>query len=286
MRRVGLIVLAVALVACGGNAPDSGKLRIAVSILPHAWLVKTIDPEVEVVTLVGPGESPATYQPTDRQVSEVMRSAVWFRTGVPFEKGDWRTAIGESKTVKVVDLREGIELRHLAHHHHEGHACSDSNDPHIWLSPKLLMKQAETIAARLDETDPDGVARRVPPMMDLLSALAALDEAIEQILEPHSGKAVFVFHPSWGYFLEAYGLRQVPIELEGKVPSESELTKLIQRARADEVKVIFVQPQIAGQSAKAIADAVGAKVVVIDPLAEDVVGNLEKVAKEIAAALR
>jgi zinc transport system substrate-binding protein len=214
-----------------------------------------------------------------------MRSAVWFRTGVPFEKGDWRTAVGDSKTLRVVDLRDGIELRVLAHHHHEGHDCSDSNDPHIWLAPKLLKKQVETVVGALSEVDPDGAMRRAEPMADVVSRLTVLDKKIRETLKPHKGQPVYVFHPSWGYFLEAYGLKQVPIELEGKEPSESELTKLIQRARTDEVKVIFVQPQIAGQSAKAIADAVGAKVVVIDPLAEDVTANLEKVAEEIAAAL-
>jgi zinc transport system substrate-binding protein len=281
-----LILVGLAVAACGDGGADSGKLRVTTSILPHAWLVKQIDPEIEVVTLVGPGESPATYQPTDRQVSDVMRSATWFRTGVPFEKGDWRTAIGESKTLRVVDLRDGIPLRHLAHHHHEGEQCTaESNDPHIWLSPKHLKKQVETIVAALQEADPDGATRRLEPIGDLLSRLVALDLAIAGILKPCRGQAVYVFHPSWGYFLEEYGLKQVPIELEGKEPSESELTKLIQRARADDVKVIFVQPQIAGQSAKAIANAVGAKVVTIDPLAEDVIGNLERVAKEIAAAL-
>ncbi len=32
-----------------------------------------------------------------------------------------------------------------------------------------------------------------------------------------------VFHPAWGYFAEAYGLEQVPVEIEGKEPKPSQL---------------------------------------------------------------
>lgn len=102
------------------------------------------------------------------------------------------------------------------------------------------------------------------------------------MLEPHRGKRVYVFHPAWGYFCDAYGLEQVAIEIEGKEPSESELTEIIARAKSDGVRAIHVQPQIKGKSVEALASALKLDVRTLDPLARDVLANLESVAETIA----
>ncbi len=43
--------------------------------------------DLDLITLVGPADDHHTYQPSDAQVSEVMRADVYFRLGVPFESG-------------------------------------------------------------------------------------------------------------------------------------------------------------------------------------------------------
>jgi zinc transport system substrate-binding protein len=50
-------------------------------------------------------------------------------------------------------------------------------------------------------------------------------------------------------------------------------------------KVIFVQPQFSKKSAGLVAEAIGGKVVAMDPLARDVISNLEKMARTVAGAL-
>ena len=95
-----------------------------------------------------------------------------------------------------------------------------------------------------------------------------------------------VFHPSWGYFAQAYGLRQVTIEIEGKEPKPAHLKELIEHAREDGIKFIFVQPQFSTRSAKAIAGEIGAQVVIADPMAEDWADNLRAVARKFESALR
>ena len=63
------------------------------------------------------------------------------------------------------------------------------------------------------------------------------------------------------------------------------MARIIDRARREDVKVIFVQPQFDRQSARTVADAIGGAVVPIDPLAEDYIRNLETVAAEVKRAL-
>jgi len=282
--RAAILVLVAALAAagCGGSGDDG--LVVVTSVLPHAWLVGQVGGgHVRVLTLVGPGESPATYQPTDRQVSEVMRAKVWFRAGVPFENGSWKGVL-EGSGVNVVDLRHGIPLRRLSATRHGDHVHHEGEDPHTWLSPANLRLQAAHVAAELSLLDPDHEKDYGRNLNATLETLRVLYDEVMEILGPVGNRRVYVFHPSWGYFLDSFGMTQVAIEVEGKEPSEAEITRLVADAKADGVRAIFVQPQIAGQSAQAIARAIGADLRVIDPLAEDVPANLRKVAKEIAAA--
>jgi zinc transport system substrate-binding protein len=53
---------------------------------------------------------------------------------------------------------------------------------------------------------------------------------------------------------------------------------LIERARAENVHVIFVQPQFPSASAELVATEIGGEVVPIDPLARDWLANMRRVA--------
>lgn len=280
-----VIALSAVLAGCGDTDRDSdtGKLRVAVTVPPHAWLVKRIGgPFVTVVTLATPGESPETYQPSEMQVTEVMRSKILFRTGVPFENGRWLSVL-EKSNVRIVDLRERIELIEDAHGHGDDH-----QDPHIWLSPRLLMEQARTVCEALqDAVGKDDKRHTVfeASLLRLVAELKALDSEIADKLATFGHRRIYVYHPAWDYFCGEYHLHQVALQKEGKEPSDSETTELIGQARADGVKAIFVQEQIAGRSAKAVANAIGAEIVRLDPLAEDVPANLRATAAKIAKAL-
>jgi zinc transport system substrate-binding protein len=95
-----------------------------------------------------------------------------------------------------------------------------------------------------------------------------------------------VFHPAWGYFAHTYGLQQVPVEIEGKNPKPAQIKELIEHARKNDIKAIFVQPQFSGRNAELIAREIDGQVVSADPLAEDWANNLRKVAQQIKVQLR
>jgi len=284
---------------CGGDATSSnpgGTVPVVVSIRPQKWLVEQIGGEhVEVIVLLAPGGDPHTYQPTDAQISRVVQASVYFRVGVPFENGPWFRAVAGSEKLDVVDTRQGIRLREMeadrhAHgpppdHHTSDHGDHDHHggrDPHIWTSPRLLKTQAQTVAATLCELAPEHSDAFRRNLAALESKLDEVDAAIRRKLAGYQGRAMFVFHPAWGYFADEYGLRQVAVELEGKEPTDRELTELQQLARREGIRVILVQPQISGQSAEAVARAVGARVEVLDPLAEDLPAELLRAAEVLA----
>ena len=85
--------------------------------------------------------------------------------------------------------------------------------------------------------------------------------------------------------MEAQICRQAAVETGGKEPSPKQLAALINRARREGVRIIFVQPQYPRHNAEAVARAVGGAVAPLDPLARDYLNNLEVMAETLRQGL-
>jgi zinc transport system substrate-binding protein len=99
------------------------------------------------------------------------------------------------------------------------------------------------------------------------------------------GKSFMVFHPSWGYFADTYGLRQIPIETGGKEPGARTLQQVIEQGQRAGVRVVFVQKQFSRRVAETVAHALNARIATVDPLAEDYLRNMRHVADIFAGEL-
>jgi zinc transport system substrate-binding protein len=287
MKKI-LIVLFSVVVSFPVVAKEANKTLIFTSILPQEYFVERIGGDrINVQTLVKPGSSPATYEPTPRQMASLSNAKLFFRIGVPFEKV-LVPKIKKIKGLRIVDTTVSIKLRKMkAHHHHEEkNDQKTKNDPHVWLSPKLVKTQARNIAAALIAADPAGKTMFENNLAIFLKDLDTLDAKLSEALAPVKGKTFMVFHPAWGYFADAYGLKQEASEIEGKDPSGQQLARLIKMAKDEGVQVIFVQPQFSKRSAKRVAEAINGAVVLINPLARDYINNLEQIAVTVKKALQ
>jgi zinc transport system substrate-binding protein len=275
-------------------------LVVFASILPQKFFVQQIGKElVDVQVMVQPGASPATYEPKPKQMAALSRARIYFSIGVPFENAWLRKISAANSEMKVVHTDQGIAKIPMAAHHdeeedgarHEDRHSVDQHahgalDPHIWLSPPLVKIQAQTILEALQEIDPEHAGIYEDNLRQFISAVDALDARLKAVFAAKDGMRFMVFHPSWGYFAKAYGLQQIPIEIEGKNPKPAQLKALIEHAREKKINVVFVQPQFSTKSAELIAREIGGQVVFADPLAENWLDNLYDVASRFKAALR
>lgn len=277
--------MALLMFAFVGNdisgATGSKKFPVFVSILPQAYFVERVGgPFVDVSVLVGPGQSPATYEPTPKQMVKLGKSRIYFRIGTPFEKGFVDKISDTFKGLVIVDTREKVPIRFFRQSGGES-----VPDPHIWLDPKRVKIQAETIAQTLAGMDSEHAAAYRGNLQAFLADLDRVDDEIARVLAPLAGRKIYVFHPAFGYFCESYGLEQVAFELEGKEPSPKQLSRLIDQAKKDGVKIVFVQPQFSAKGARTIARAIGGAVVPMNPLPRDYLKNLEDMATIIQETL-
>ena len=128
---------------------------------------------------------------------------------------------------------------------------------------------------------PDSAAQIEANLAEVVSELDTLDNQLAEKLAFMKGHRFYVYHGAFAYFAQAYGLKQEAIELGGKRPEPKRLTELVAKAKKDGVKLIFVQPQFDQSSAKSLADSIGGQVLEIDPLEQDVFGNLKRIAESI-----
>jgi len=299
MLRSGIILSVAAAAALAGcrtaPSPAAEKVQVFVSILPQVYFVERIGGAyVAASALVGPGQSPHTFEPTPMQMAKLAEARLYLAIGWPFEEQLIAKVKAAGPDLRVVDTRQGIALRRMtpaeamADEDHDAAAATGAPgepDPHFWLNPRLAKIMAGTIARTLAEIAPTHAAEFQKNLEGLDADLDRLDAALARALAPLKGKDFFVYHPAFGYFADAYGLRQVPVEIEGKEPTARQIAAVVARAKAEGVRVIFVQPQFSAKSAEAIARTIGGAVVPMDDLARDYFANLNDMAEKVRKAI-
>jgi len=306
-----LPVLLGLMVVWAGPALAGGKVRAFVSILPQKYFVERIGGDlVDVDVLVPPGANPHMYEPSPRQMTALTRAQVYFAIGVNLEHV-WLPRLADAnRAMLVIRSQEGVDKMPMAAHHHDdgdehealheehegeyGHEAMHEEhehgilDPHIWLDPLRVKIIARNTCAGLVRADP---AHRAVFEANLAAFLKELDQLNASIVErlapiPADKRTFMVFHPSWGYFAKRYDLTQVAIEAGGSEPSPRHLAEIIEHGRELGVSVVFVQPQFSRRSADVIASELHARVLPLDPLAENWRENLQRAADAFVQALR
>jgi len=294
MMRVSSLVLAAALLCgCGDKETkdrDTSAPEIVAGVAPVAYLARRIAGDrLRVGVLIDQGVDPHLYDPTPRQVVRLARAKCLLTVGLPFEHALATKLSAEAADVTVVDLTEGLDLIEATEHDHD-HAHHDNEaepemDPHVWMSPRLAAAMARGICKAMSQTDPAHSEAFERNLEALLADLDRLHRQLEQTLAPLRGRTLLVFHPAFGYFAREYGLIQRAVETGGKQPGPRHIKRLVDLARTEDVRVIFVQPQFSRRAAESIATQIGGAVVPVDPLSGDYITNLTQLADTIQRAL-
>ena len=284
---VMIAIFAVVTRSFWQQEPDDGRLRVVVSIDPQACFVERIGGDhVSVEVLVPAGREPESYMPTPDKIKQFARSRVFFRVGFPAEISFLPKLESIAPKLQVVDTRANLDLHHDdSHAHGPGCDCGiDGIDPHVWVSPALVKRQAETIRDTLIALDPDGKAEYEKNCEQFIADLTELQAEIREKLAPLQGKTIYVYHPTYGYFCDEFGLVQKAIEVDGKPPTPKTLADWISNAREDEVRIIFVQPEFNRSAAEKATELTGATLATHSTLQRDYFKSMRDLAALIGDA--
>ena len=113
-QQIRLVFCAIAWLFTAPAVANNKPIEIFVSILPQKDFVKRIGGDkVNVHVMVGPGQSPATYEPTPKQMAKLAAASVYFRIGTPFEEVWMERIKSTNPALTIIDARHNIKLRDM-----------------------------------------------------------------------------------------------------------------------------------------------------------------------------
>ena len=281
MKRIlYLFIYIVLTVSCAGNKNQSDEKVIYVSIAPIKPIVEAIvGDDFTVEILVPAGASPESFEPTPKQFIALNKAQLVLGTGLlDFEQQLLKRIHNQNK---VVDLSRGIvTISGSCSHTHHGKHCHHGIDPHIWCSPKSLSIMARNAHNAIVAAMPDSV-QYTAAYSALSERITTLDNEVAELASNASLPYFIIYHPALTYLARDYGLEQIAIENDGKEASAKRLAQIISKARVDGIKSVFYQSEFPESSVQIICEDIGANVVEINPLAEDIFTNIRDIARLI-----
>lgn len=266
LPSIAFLCLALALLAGCGVQPTSppGQIKVAVSIPPIADFVRQVGGnQVVVETLVPPGASVHTYEPTPQQARFVAEADVLVLNGVGLEfwAKDMIDASGNVQLL-VMDTSQGIVILQ-----EEGEGQTSGN-PHVWLDPRNARAQVEHVRDALILADPAHGDDYAQNAQTYVAQLESLDAEIQAEVNGWAHKEFISFHTAFTYFAQRYGLKAAAVieESPGKEPSPDYLAKVVDIARSIPARAIFAEPQLSPKVAETIAEESDKQVITLDPL--------------------
>lgn len=279
MRKIDLIFFFPLLLTACLSPNKQEKPQLSVSILPEKYFVEQIAGDDFLIHVaISSGSSHSDYEPSPSELNNIYQSEAYLKMGqIGFEFSVLPKIVSSSQ-IKIFDLSNGIEFENSDEHH-----CCEHHgiDPHIWLSPKKVKIVAGNIFNAVSELNPAKKEYYYNNLQVFLQRLDSLDSSIAKQLDSLENRGFMIYHPALTYFAEDYHLKQFSIEMDGKEPSAAwmnEITRLIQEQN---IKLIFIQSQYDTKNALALSEATNISLVVIDPMAEDWMKEIDHIVKQL-----
>jgi zinc transport system substrate-binding protein len=260
-------VVAVALfhpaLASRAAAATPGHLRVVTSFYPV--YVATLNvakgvPGVSVANLTPPLTGCLhDYQATTDDLKRLAGADVFVVNGAGMECF-LDKVVKQLPRLKIVSASDGIDLI-------KGEGGREEN-PHVWMSVALHIRQIENIASRLAGADPPHAKQYARNAAAYVARLERLRATMHEGLKDLRTRDIVTFHEAFAYFAREFGLRIVAVIARepGSEPTARELAETIRIVRASGARALFAEPQYPAKAVRAIARETGASVFTLDPV--------------------
>lgn len=281
-----ILVISISIGCTSNNSNKNGKVIVYATLSPQKEMIEAVGGDkVSVNILVPQGGDPHTADIKPSQLAELSKAKLYVMigSGIEFELKSIEKIRDLNKNMYVFDSSKGIELIDISEHEHEeiNVEHETGKDPHIWTSIRNGKIMVQNICEGLVAVDPDNKDYYLKNRDEYLRQLDEADQFITNQLRDMPNRSFMIFHPSWGYFAKDYNLTQIAIEVEGKEPTLQSLAHIIEEAKEENIKTIFVSPGFSSKAAGIITKEIGGKTEVLEPLAENYIENLKITAIKI-----
>jgi zinc transport system substrate-binding protein len=276
--RFSLPLLLLSVILQGCSFRQANDNIVSVSIAPVKYFVDRLtDNQLEVNVMVPTGASHGTYSPTASQMQKLSDSKLYFRIGsLGYEQAFIHRLKELNPAMREVNLSDYVELIRGETIDHGDHVHEGGIDPHIWLSPEVMLKLLPVLRNNLVELYPQLEEIILANYPTVVADMEILHQEMQELIETLTKRQFIIFHPALTYLARDYGLQQISIEHDGKEPSPGRLSRLIRDAKAENIPIVFIQEEYDVRNAQLVAQETGATIVPLNHMAYDWFGNMEE----------
>ena len=307
MRIAKTHLKTTALAAAMLSVSAAASANILTSVKPLGFIASSIANGItDTEVLVPAGASPHDYslKPSDVQKLKNAEVVLWIGEDVDefLEK-----SIRDLEQKRVLTIEDFPEIEPLlgksSHHHHdheghdhEGHGHDHHHDKahehkhehehhhdhddadhletnwHLWYSPEISKVVAKRLAAKLITQYPDKQAQIEKNLAEFNRTLEEQSVNIKAQLAPFSGKGFYVFHDAYGYFNDAYGLKQTGAFTINPLvaPGAKTLAHIKEEIAEHKVNCLFAEPQFTPKVIESLAKGTKVNVGKLDPMGDQI----------------
>ncbi|MGI6047017.1 MAG: metal ABC transporter solute-binding protein, Zn/Mn family [Petrimonas sp.] len=288
-KYIFALSLSSLLLACNSNREKTVNV-LTVTIEPQRYFLEQIvGDKFQINTLVPPGSSPETYEPSPSAMIKLRNSKAYFKVGFLGYENVWTGKLSENNpNLKIVDCSTGIEPVYGGHGHHDHshgdveHEHADAADPHVWSSANNAVLFSQNMLNAMMDMDAENADFYRVNFEKLKLKITETDSVLTNLLRDIPSRSFIVYHPALAYFARDYDLKQYSIEFEGKNPSPAQMKELVDLAKAENIKTVFIQQEFDVKNTEVIAKEIGAKSYTINPLAYEWNEELIRIAQILA----
>lgn len=270
MKKTYLIIIILfilGIVFALANKPqtkiNSNKLQVTTSFYPLYFFASQIGGDKADVKNITPAAAePHDYEPTTQDIAGIEKSNMLILNGGVEAWGDKIKDNLKGTTVEVVTAADGLLTKKLVE---EG---KTAQDPHVWLNPQLAKREAARITQGFIKIDPKNTSYYQTNEKTLDNKLDQLDAEYKAGLASCQRKDIITSHAAFAYMGSRYGLNQVAISglSPDEEPSSKQLADVANFAKANNIKYIFFESLVSPKLSETVANEIGAKTLVLDPL--------------------
>ncbi len=253
MRRIVLYFFLLGILSLTACTEDkSSKPSVLSSIKPvHAIVVAIAGEHVAAHQLIPDSASPHNYAFKPSDLKKISKADLIFRIDEHFEVMLNAVFSNLPNQKKILSLAENPAIHLLplvGKHAHDEKKGGDheSTDMHIFTSPENALAMAKVITDALSELDPENAQAFQTNLEKFTEKVTQASNKIKADLALLKDKPYVVFHPSWQYFAEYFGLQKpTVVDLqEGVTAGGKTIKKIKGEIRAKRIQCIFKESSV------------------------------------------
>lgn len=263
MIRKSFFVISALMLLAGvpGFSANNSKIRVVASFNAMKEFTEAVGKEfVTVDTIIPNGTEPHEFEPKASDLKRLNNAAIFVYNGAGMELWVAKTlkAVHNKKLV-TVEASDGFAL--IENTSEDEIREHGKYDPHVWLSLKGAIHEANAIKNALIAVDPAHKSQYEKNYNEFAMQISLLLNEYKTKFENIGNKDFVTGHAAFGYLCRDFGLTQNSVEdvfAEGE-PGPRKLAELVEYCKKNKVTTIFTEDLVSPKISETLAKEVGAK---------------------------